>query len=134
MREAAHIDRRGLREFGLITGALVAVLFGLFFPWLLERPLPLWPWLVTVLLGGWALAAPQSLHPVYKRWMQLGLLLSKITTPIILGIVFFGVMLPVALIMRAMGHDPMRRKFDNNLQSYRNASHKAARKNVERPY
>ena len=32
-----ELDRKGLREFGLVTGGIVAVLFGLFFPWLLER-------------------------------------------------------------------------------------------------
>jgi hypothetical protein len=31
-----ELDRKGLREFGLMTGAVVVVIFGLFFPWLLE--------------------------------------------------------------------------------------------------
>jgi hypothetical protein len=36
-----ELDRKGLRDFGLVTGSIVAVLFGLFFPWLLERAWPL---------------------------------------------------------------------------------------------
>lgn len=47
MTNAAHeipeLDRKGLRQFGLVTGGIVAGLFGLLFPWLLERALPLWP-------------------------------------------------------------------------------------------
>ena len=39
-----ELDRTGLREFGIVTGGIVAVLFGLLFPWLLERSFPLWPW------------------------------------------------------------------------------------------
>ena len=34
------LDRKGLREFGLVTGGIIAGLFGLFFPWLIERPFP----------------------------------------------------------------------------------------------
>ena len=134
MHQIEEIDRKGLREFGLLTGAIMAALFGLFFPWLLERSIPLWPWLVGAVLGLWGLAAPDSLRPVYKGWMKFGLLLSKITTPIILGVVFFIVMLPIALIMRLTGHDPMARKFDDHAKSYRVSSRKIPRENVERPY
>ena len=134
MHEIAEIDRKGLREFGLLTGAIVAVLFGLFFPWLLEFSIPLWPWLVGAVLGIWGLAAPDSLRPVYNGWMKFGLLLSKITTPIILGVVFFIVMLPIALIMRLFGHDPMARRFDDRAESYRVSSREIPRENVERPY
>ena len=93
MRSTSHpipeLDRKGLREFGLVTGAIVAGLFGLFFPWLLETGLPAWPWAVGGGLGLWALVAPASLRPVYRTWMRLGLALSRITTPLILGVVFY---------------------------------------------
>jgi len=134
MHEIQEIDRKGLREFGLLTGAVVAVLFGLFFPWLLESDIPLWPWLIAAVLGVWGLVAPDSLRPVYNGWMKFGLILSKITTPIILGVVFFIVMLPIALIMRLFGHDPMGRKFDDRVESYRVNSRKIPKENVERPY
>jgi hypothetical protein len=134
MHEITPIDRKGLREFGLLTGAIVAGLFGLFFPWLLERAIPLWPWIVAAVLGGWGLIAPQSLRPVYHGWMKFGLLLSKITTPIILGVVYFGVMLPIGLLMRLRGKDPMARKFDTGAKSYRVTSHNAPKENVERPF
>ncbi len=134
MHQITPIDRKGLREFGLLTGAIVAVLFGLFFPWLLERAIPLWPWIVAAVLGGWGLIAPESLRPVYHGWMKLGMLLSKITTPIILGVVFFVVMLPIGLLMRVLSSDPMARKFDADATSYRVASQKTPKENVERPF
>jgi hypothetical protein len=44
MTSSAHtipaLDRNGLRRFGITTGGIIAALFGLFFPWLLERPIP----------------------------------------------------------------------------------------------
>jgi Kef-type K+ transport system membrane component KefB len=129
-----ELDRKGLREFGIVTGGIVAVLFGLFFPWLLERDLPLWPWVFAGALALWALVAPQSLRPLYRLWMRLGLLLSRVTTPVILGIVFFFVILPMALVMRLTGHDPMARRFDDRAESYRVPSHPPKRENMERPF
>ena len=38
-----ELDRKGLREFGLTTGAAVIVIFGLFFPWVLDLAWPIWP-------------------------------------------------------------------------------------------
>lgn len=134
MHEIPELDRRGLRDFGLITGGIVAGLFGLFFPWLLEFAIPRWPWLVGAVLAAWALLHPASLRPVYRGWMKFGLLLSRITTPLILGIVFFLLILPIGLIMRATGHDPMARRLDPEAKSYRIATEKPPRENVERPF
>ena len=89
MHEIPELDRKGLRDFGLVTGAIFVALFGLFFPWLLELNIPTWPWVLGSILAVWGLAAPATLRPLYRAWMKLGLMLSKITTPIVLGIVFF---------------------------------------------
>ena len=129
-----ELDKKGLREFGLVTGGIVAAIFGLFFPWLLEAQIPLWPWAVAGILAAWALVAPNSLRPVYRLWMRLGLLLSRITTPIVLGVVFFFVILPVALVMKVLRHDPMARKFDDHAETYRVSSRKAPPNGVERPF
>ena len=53
-----ELDRKGLRNFGLTTGIIIALLFGLFFPWLLDRTRPLWPWVLCGTLAVWALLAP----------------------------------------------------------------------------
>ena len=127
-------DRKGLRDFGIVTGIIVAVLFGLFFPWLLERPIPTWPWVIAGILALWGVAAPDSLAPVYRYWMKFGLMLSKITTPLVLGIVFFLLFFPMALVMKLIGRDPMHRKLEADARSYRKASHRAARESVERPF
>ena len=86
------------------------------------------------ILGAWALIAPESLRPVYHWWMRFALVLSRITTPIILGIAFYLVIMPVGLIMRLVGHDPMARKLDSELQSYRVISKKPSSENMEKPF
>lgn len=133
-QEIPELNRKELREFALLTGAILAFLFGLLFPWLFEAHFPVWPWVIAAVLGSWGLVAPMSLQPVYRGWMKFGLLLSKITTPLILGIVFYGLIFPMGLIMRLSGKDPMTRRFDDSLKSYWIKHEKAPRKNVERPF
>jgi hypothetical protein len=128
-----ELDARGLREFGLTTGGIVAGLFGLLFPWLLERPVPRWPWVIAAVLVAWALAAPASLRGFYRGWMKLGLLLGKITTPVIMGVVFFLVVTPMGLVRRLLGKDSLARGFEMT-SSYRVPSHKAPAKNLEKPF
>lgn len=128
-----ELDRDGLRRFGLTTGLVVGVLFGVFFPWILERPWPLWPWLVLGFLGAFAVAAPNWLRPVYTAWMRFGLVLSKVTTPIIMGVVFFLLITPIALVRKIFGADSMSRRLDDS-SSYRVASEKPREDYLSRPY
>jgi hypothetical protein len=128
------LDAKGLRSFGLTTGAIVAVLFGLLLPWLFGRAFPLWPWVVFAVLAAWALLAPRSLRLVYRYWMKLGLLLSRVTTPIVLGVVFFLVVAPMGLIRRVFGHDAMARVLDDAVPSYRTKSRAKGSYKLENPY
>jgi hypothetical protein len=129
-----ELDRAGLRKFGLTTGIIVAGLFGLFFPWLLEVGVVIWPWVVFALLAAMALVAPMSLRPVYHWWMRFGLFMSRFSTPLIMGVVFFLVITPTALVMKILSKDPMKRELVKDQTTYRVASSKAARESIERPY
>ena len=51
------------------------------------------------------------LLPLNKLWMRFGLLLGMIVSPIVLGIIFFGLFTPIAMIMRLSGRDELRLKF-----------------------
>ncbi len=132
-----ELDAKGLREFGLVTGGIVAGLFGLFFPWVFDRSFPedfpWWPWIVFAVLAVWGLIAPNSLRPVYRNWMKFGLMLSRITTPIIMGLVFYLVITPFGLVRRLFAADAMARKFEN-LVSYRVPSKKIKKENLEKPF
>jgi len=134
MHEIKQLDAKGLREFGFVTGAIVAGLFGLFFPWLLDSGTPLWPWTLALILALWALIAPVTLEPIYRGWMRMGLMIGSVTTPLILGIVFFLVVLPTGLVMRLFGHDPMARELNDEASTYRVPSHEIEVKNMERPF
>ena len=115
--EMPELDRKGLRDFGLITGALFALIFGVLFPFQLGLSWPLWPWIVLVVLALMAFISPMALNPVYIIWMKIGGVIGSVMSRIILGIVFFLVVTPIGLIMRAMGNDPMRRKLKESESS-----------------
>ncbi len=127
-------NKKQLREFGLITGAIVAVLFGFLLPWLFHHELPRWPWIVAGVLWVWALLLPTTLLHVYRGWLAIGHVLGWINTRIILGIMFYVLFLPVGLVMKLLGKDPMVRKLDKSQSTYR-VTHAHPKKNhVERPY
>ncbi len=80
-------------------------------------------WAKWLLLAGVALAvagqfAPFLLSPLNRLWMALGHLLGRIVSPLIMGLIFFGVVTPIAIIARWRGVDPMRRRFDPAATSY----------------
>ena len=101
---------RAEREFGLLVG-LMAILIG---SWRIYRGH--WEPVATGLLGaGSALALlgvvfPRALVLPNRWWMALARWLSLITTPIILGIVFFLLVMPIGVIKRLFGWDPLRRR------------------------
>lgn len=128
------LSSKDLREFGLVTGAIFAGLFGLLFPWLFEHRYPLWPWYVFAALAVPALIAPRILKPVYRGWMRFGLLISRFTTPLILGIVFFLMVTPIGLIRRVLGKDAVKKSLDKDLDTYRVPSRHPSVKNMERPF
>ena len=51
------------------------------------------------------------LLPLNKLWMRLGFLLGTIVSPIVLGVIFFGLFTPIAFLMRLRGRDQLRLKF-----------------------
>jgi hypothetical protein len=129
-----ELDDKELRKFGLTVGAIVAILFGLVLPWFLEHQYPAWPWGVLAILGGWSLIHARSLRPVYWLWMRFGLLASKVTTPVLMTVIFALVILPASLLLRLFRTDPMRRQFERASSSYRVTSESLPTSRLERPF
>ena len=59
----------------------------------------------ALFLGG--LAVPGQLGPVYRAWMGLAKAISKVTTPIVMSIIFFLVLTPAGFLVRLFGHRPL---------------------------
>lgn len=104
------------RSFGLVF-ATVFLAVGL---WPLGRggTLRVWALAVAGVFFAAALAGPSLLAPLNRLWTRFGLLLSKVTTPIVMGVLFYLVVTPTGLLMRLFGKDPLRLSRDRVAGSY----------------
>ena len=101
------------RKFGLTVGVAFWVLTALM--WWREHAVAMYVFGglgATLIASG--LVIPGRLGPVYRGWMGVAHAISKVTTPIFMGIVFFVVMMPVGLIMRGLGRNPVRHEPDGD--------------------
>ncbi len=132
--DAQPITKAGLRSFGLITGAIFIVLFGLFFPYILNRAFPVWPRVIAGVLWFCALTFPNSLRRVYIVWMKVGGILGWINTRIILGAMYYLMVTPMGVVMRLMGYDPMAKNLNEKLTTFRKVKEILPKEHFERPY
>ena len=71
-----------------------------------------------VLLGLAAAIAPRALHGANRAWFALGMLLARIVNPVVLGLLFYGVVTPMGLLMRAFGKRPLNLRYDPAAATY----------------
>jgi hypothetical protein len=104
------------RNFGFVFSAV----FGLigFYPLLHGGPLRAWALGLAALFLIATLVRPAILSPLNRLWTRFGLLLHRVMSPIALFVVFCLGILPTALVLRALGKDPLRLRFDPSAGSY----------------
>jgi hypothetical protein len=72
---------------------------------------------IAILFGLSAYFAPSLLHPFNRLWLGLGILLGKLVSPMVLGLIFFGLLTPLSLVTRIFGRDELKLR-KRNVQSY----------------
>ena len=126
------IAKKQLREFGFLIGFGFPILLGWIIPAFGGHAFKGWtlwiaiPFLITGILK------PRLLFYPYKGWMALGLALGWINSRIILGLVFFLVLQPIALIMKFVGYDPLKTKKRHEMSYRENKSNH--RVNLTKPF
>ena len=110
------VNRTSDRRFG----ALFAVLFALagLAPLLHHGHIRWWSLAVAALfcLATWL--APRALAPGNRLWFRFGLLLHRIVSPLLMAVIFYGVVTPVGLVSWRTGKDPLRLRRDSSSVSY----------------
>ena len=104
------------RSFGVVFAVVFSVI-GLL-PLAFGSGVRVWALVLGTAFLLMALAIPRSLAPLNRLWLRFGLLLHRIVSPIVLGIMFYGVITPTGAIMRAFGKDLLRLRFDRSSRSY----------------
>jgi hypothetical protein len=112
------MDKKQLRSFGLMVGAIFAtigllpVVFG-------GRDPRWWAMVCAIVLVGPATVYPEMLRPIHKAWMKLAEVLGWLNTRLILGLIFFFVVTPMGIVRRWLGKDAMGKDFMRDAQTYR---------------
>jgi hypothetical protein len=104
------------RTFGFVFAAAFFVIGIL--PWVLRGAPRLWSLALSAAFLAIAWLFPAVLAPLNRAWARFGLLLHRLVSPIVLGVMFFLVITPMGLIMRALGKNPLRLRFDPAARSY----------------
>ena len=77
----------------------------------------IWSLIISFIFLFFGILNSKLLTPLNKIWIKFGLLLGKIVSPIVMGIIFFGVVTPIAILMKILRKDLLNLKFNKN-QSY----------------
>jgi hypothetical protein len=104
------------RSFGLVFAAAFIVV-GLW-PLLSEHSPRYWALLLACVFSILAALAPWILRPLNMLWGRFGALLHRIVAPLVMSVVFFLVVTPLAWAMRILGKDPLRLRSHENEKSY----------------
>lgn len=94
--------RRELRAFALLVGGALLALAAVG-SWRHRLPIAAACGALGLALGAVGAIAPGRLGGAYRAWMRLALAMSRVTTPVLMAVVYFGVLTPVALLMRLAG-------------------------------
>jgi len=103
------------RSFGIVF--FIFFLIVSLYPMLNENEIRLWALIISVIFLVLGLINSIILTPLNKSWYKFGILLGKIVSPIVMGVVFFLVVTPISLIMKLFGKDILNIK-KNKRQSY----------------
>ena len=103
------------RSFGIVFCAFFLIVS--LYPLINEEPIRYWALIVSIIFLILGILNSNILSPLNKAWFKFGLFLGKIVSPIVMGIVFFAVVTPIALILKIMGKDLLNLK-KSKINSY----------------
>ena len=100
------------RSFGIIFFIIFLIIS--LWPLLNGNGVRIWAVSISLIFLILGVLNSKILTPLNKIWFKFGILLGKIVSPIIMGIIFFLVVTPIGFIMRILGKDLLNLKFNRN--------------------
>ena len=123
-----EIKRSSNKNFGIVF-FVVFIIIG-FWPLLDINTYRLWAIIIAVIFLTLGLMNSRLLTPLNILWFKFGIFLEKIVSPIVMGVIFFFVVTPIAILMRISKKDLLNLKF-NNKETYwiKKSNYKSKMKN-----
>ncbi len=103
------------RSFGIVF-FVVFLLIGLY-PLINADSVRIWSVIISLIFLILGLMNSKILNPLNKLWFKFGILLGKIVSPLVMGIIFFLVVTPIGILMKILKKDLLNLKF-NNKETY----------------
>tara|TARA_B100000214_G_C23727942_1_gene517426 strand:- start:92 stop:478 length:387 start_codon:yes stop_codon:yes gene_type:complete len=104
------------KSFGIVF-FIVFIIIGLY-PLLNNEEIRVWSIILSLIFLILGFLNSKLLTPLNKAWIKFGILLGNIISPLVLGIIFFLVVLPTGVLMRLFKKNFLGLKFDKKLKSY----------------
>ena len=126
-----------LKSFALTMMWVFPAIFMGLLPWLFAAAIPWWPAVLSLLLGCVYRVYPKWLYYPYRIWMAIAFVIGWINTRLILAIAFYGLILPLGLILRLFGklqyHAPTF-KHESAKSFYITVENNSPKSNLEEPF
>ena len=100
------------KSFGIVFSIFFLLIS--IYPLLNNDPIYYWSLFVSFIFLVLGLMNSKILSPLNLLWFKFGILLGKIVSPIVMGIIFFLVVTPISIILKIFGKDVLNLKFNNN--------------------
>jgi len=111
-----NIQTSSNKSFGIVF-FVVFLIIGIY-PLLNQGEIRIWSIIISIILLILGLFNSNILTPINRVWIKFGILLGNFISPIILGFIFFTVVVPTGLIMRILKNNFLGIRFDKGLKSY----------------
>ncbi len=115
-RRSDEVKLGSERGFGFVFAAVFSIIA--LWPLWSGGAVRVWALIVAAVFAVAAAFMPRALRPLNLLWFRFGLLLHKVVTPVIMGLLFFVTVTPIAILMHLFGKDPLRLRFDRSAKSY----------------
>ena len=107
-----EINRSSNKNFGIVFSIVFIIIA--FWPLLDDKSYRLWAIIISLIFLILALIDSKLLTPLNDLWFKIGILLGKIVSPLVMGIIFFVIVTPIALLMKLFKKDVLNLKFNKN--------------------
>ena len=112
MRQNKEIKLPSNKNFGLVF--FIVFLIVSLYPLINSESIRIWSLIISLIFLALGLLNSKILTPLNKLWFKFGILLGKIVSPFVMGIIFFLVVTPIAFIMRILRKDVLNLKYNKN--------------------
>ena len=107
-----EINRSSNKNFAIVFSIVFIIIA--FWPLLDDKSYRLWAIIISLIFLILALIDSKLLTPLNDLWFKIGILLGKIVSPLVMGIIFFVIVTPIALLMKLFKKDVLNLKFNKN--------------------